>query len=184
MSDRISRIIVLAEDREHQNLVRRYMLRCGHEQRSFRFLSLPGSQGCGSQFVREEFSNQVTSCRQAVSRGASCMLIVITDADHLTTLAREQTLHEALRQSGQGKIDAAEAVIILIPKWQVGTWVKCLLGQPMDEDDPNSDRPEVTAEQIKRGANALFDWARPNAQVGPVCVPSLSAAPPRWRRIG
>lgn len=183
MPDRIAKIIVLAEDQEHQNLVRRYLHRCGHEYRSFDFIALPGNRGSGSQYVREHFPEQVAKCRETLGRRASCLLIVVTDADNLTTNAREQTLHQEVIQAGHGAIATAEPIVILIPKWQVETWIKCLLGQVVLESDRNTDRPPVTAEQIITASGTLHDWTRPNAQVGQTCVDSLRTALPRWMRI-
>lgn len=184
MTERIANIIILAEDQEHQNLVCRYLLRAGHSDRSFRRVPLPGSCQCGSQYVREQFPKQVNEFRGTLGRKTSCMLIVITDADNLTALQREQTLHAELVRLNCASIQPPELVILLIPKWQVETWIKCLLGQQVSEDDKHADQPPVDALQIKRAAEIAFDWARPNAQVGMTCVDSLRAALPRWRRIG
>ncbi len=184
MAERIASIIILAEDQEHQNLVYRYLLRAGHSDRCFRRVSLPGNRQCGSQYVREQFSKQVSEFRGTLGRRASCMLIVITDADNLTTMQREQTLHAELDRSGSRAVGDQELIVILIPKWQVETWIKCLLGQQVSEDDPHTDRPPVDSAQIKRAAEIAFDWARPGAQLGTTCVDSLRTALPRWRRIG
>lgn len=146
-------------------------------------MPLPGNRGCGSQYVREQFSKQVSACRSTLGRKASCMLIVIADADQLTIAQREQTLHAQLTQSVGPPVVPNEPIIILIPKWQVETWIKCLLGQVMSEDDPNTDRPPVDADQIRRAARTVFDWARPGASVGATCVPSLVTALLSWRRI-
>jgi hypothetical protein len=182
MPDRIANIIVLAEDQEHQNLVRRYLRKCGHQ--TFRFVSLPGNRGSGSQYVRTQFPEQVAKCRETLGRRASCLLIVITDADNLSTAAREQTLQDELTNAHQSPVAATEPIIILIPKWQVETWIKCLLGHAVLESDKDTDRPPVSAGDISVAANTLFEWARDNAQPGLTCVASLTAALPRWRRIG
>jgi hypothetical protein len=112
------------------------------------------------------------------------MLIVITDADNLTVAGREQTLNAQLTQAGTPPVTQNEPIVVLIPKWQVETWIKCLLGQAMSEDDPNTDKPPVDADQIKRAANIAFDWSRPGAPVGQTCVASLATALPSWRKIG
>ncbi len=184
MPDRVARIIILAEDQEHQNLVRRYLIRCGHEYRSFDFIALPGSRGSGSQYVRERFPEQVAKCRETLGRRASCLLIAITDADNQTTAAREQSLQAELAKAGHSSVAPTEPVIILIPKWQVETWIKCLLGQEVSEADRDTDKPAVSAEEIAASAQTLHNWARPNAQVGTTCVTSLRTALPRWLRIG
>jgi hypothetical protein len=182
MPNRIANIIILAEDQEHQNLVRRYLLHAGH--RRFRFEALPGKRGSGSQYVREQFPKPVAACRGTLGRRTGCLLIVITDADNLSTNAREKTLHTQLAVSAAAAITPTEPIIILVPKWQVETWIKCLLGQDVAEHDRNTDRPPVTGAQITDAARTLFDWARPIANVGTTCVQSLTAALPRWRRIG
>jgi hypothetical protein len=184
VAERIANIIILCEDQEHQNLVYRYLLRAGHNSRTFRKISLPGNRQSGSQYVREQFPEQVKACRSILGRRASCLLIVVTDADDLTTTQREQTLRAELEHAGHSSIQPEEPIIILIPKWQVETWIKCLLGQAMSEDDKDSDRPPVNTAQIEQAAETAFDWARPGAVVGATCVPSLNAALPRWRRIG
>ena len=121
------------------------------------------------------------ACR---ARHANTLLIVVTDADDLTVNDREQTLRDALAQHGYPVIKNAEPVVILIPKWQVETWVKCLLGQTVLESDKESDKPPVSSREITEAAGVLFARARPNASVGGTCVDSLRAALPSWRRIG
>jgi hypothetical protein len=184
VADRIANIIILGEDQEHIGLVRRYLLRVGHSDRTFRPVPPPGNRGCGSQYVREQFPNQVAECRRRIGRGASCLLIVLTDADNLTTVDREQTLRGELNVAGHSAIMPNEPIVVLIPKWQVETWIRCLLGQVVSEDDRCSDQPPVTSGEIKSAAHVAFDWARAGAKVGATCVPSLQMALPTWRRIG
>jgi hypothetical protein len=184
VADRVANIIILSEDQEHQNLVKRYLQRAGHNDRSVRPVALPGNRGCGSQYVREKFPEQVKECRGTLGRRASCLLIVVTDADNLTQTQREQTLHAELQGLGHLPLGHGEPIVILIPKWQVETWIKCALGQTMSEEDKDSDRPPVDSDQIKQAAQRVFEWARPGAQAGATCVPSLHSALPRWRRIG
>ena len=184
MADRIANVIILAEDKEHENLVKRYLQRAGHNDRGIRTVALPGNRQSGSQYVREQFPRQVKECRGTLGRRASCLLIVITDADNLTLVDRERTLHDELKQTTHEPIGPSEPIVVLIPKWQVETWVKCALGQIVSEDDRNSDRPPVDADEIKQAARTIFDWARPSAQLPATCVPSLVRALPRWRKIG
>lgn len=183
MPDPIANIIVLCEDQEHQNLVRRYLIPARHRSHTFRFLPLCGKEGSGSQYVRAHFPEQVNACRGILGRRTRCLLIVITDADNLSVQERERTLQDELTQSHHDSVAATEPIVILIPKWQVETWIKCLVGQPMSEDDRTSDKPPVTTDQIKEATEMLFEWTRSGAQIGAACVPSLELALPRWRRI-
>ena len=184
MPDHPSTVVILAEDQGHQNLVWHYLRNCASHRRMMgrvRKVALPGSRGCGSQYVREQFPVQVAACH---AQQANNLLIVITDADNLSAVERERTLHSELAKNTHSAITATEPVVILIPKWQVETWVKCLLGQAVAENDPDTDRPPVTAGQIIAASSTLHDWARPHAPIGSTCVPSLRSALVRWVRIG
>ncbi len=184
MPDHPSTVVILAEDQEHQNLVWHYLKNCTPYKKKMgrvRKVALPGSRRCGSQYVREQFPVQVAACR---GQQANNLLIVITDADNLSTSERERTLSNELTQKNCDAVTVEEPIIILIPKWQVETWVKCLLGDSVLEDDPSTDMPAVTAEQIKSASSTLHSWARPNAQIGATCVDSLRSALQRWLRIG
>jgi hypothetical protein len=185
VADRVANIFILAEDQEQQILARRYIQRASPQiARRIRPIDLPGSKQCGSQYVREQFPIQVKECRSRNGRKASCMLVVLTDADDLTTARREKELHEALADDGQSPVKQEEMIIIFIPKWQVETWIKCLLGEATSEADKKTDQPPVTATQIADAARTLHEWARPHAHIGATCVPSLKKALPRWRRLG
>jgi len=184
MSEHASEVVILAEDQEHHNLVWHSLRNCAQYRRRMgrvRKVALPGSRGSGSQYVREQVPVQVAACR---ARRARTLLLVVTDADNLTAAGREQTLHDELARAGREPVADEEMVIIIVPKWQVETWDRCLLGQPVREDDPDPDRPPVAAGEITTAAGALYDWARPNAAVGATCVESLRAALPRWSRVG
>ena len=184
MPEHPSEIVILAEDQEHQNLVWHYLKNCPKYKRMMRDVTkvaLPGSRGCGSQYVREQFPKQVAACRE---RYLKPLLIVITDADNLSVVAREKELHEELKKKNHTAVSVEEPIVILVPKWQVETWIKCLAGQTVLESDKNSDRPAVTTPDIVNASQTLHEWARPHAQVGHTCVNSLNAALPRWLRIG
>jgi len=184
MSNHPSAVLILAEDQEQQNLVWHYLKNCSQYRKIMgrvRKLPLPASRGCGSQYVREQFPLQVAACREQQARN---LLIVITDADNLTPLDREKTLHDELDRASYVAITAQDPIVVFVPKWQVETWIKCLLGQNVREDDRDSDRPSVCREEIVAASKELFAWARPHAAIGVTCVDSLRSALPRWLRIG
>lgn len=94
MSRRVANIIVLTEDAEQSNLIRRYLEQAGHDTRAVKFLSI--NKGCASQWVRLQFPAQVAACRGTLGRRASCLLLVMTDADNLSCVDRRKTLLEEL----------------------------------------------------------------------------------------
>ena len=184
MPDHPSTVVILAEGQEDQNLVWHYLKNCTpYKKKMGRVtkVALPANRGCGSQYVRERFPKEVAACR---GRHAQSLLIVITDADNKSAIERERTLHNELTQNHHDAIKAEEPIVILIPKWQVETWIKCLLGESVSESDKNTDKPAVTAMQTITASATLYKWARPNAQVGETCVHSLRSVLQRWLRIG
>jgi len=184
MPDHPSTVVILAEDQEHQNLVWHYLKNCTPYRKKMgrvRKVALPGNRGSGSQYVREQFPVQVAACR---GQQANNLLIVITDADNLSAADRERTLHDEMATSKHDAVNAEEPIIIFVPKWQLETWVKCLIGQTVREDDRSTDRPAVTAAQLIAASETLHEWARPNSNVGATCVASLKLTLPRWQRIG
>jgi thiamine pyrophosphate-dependent acetolactate synthase large subunit-like protein len=115
-----------------------------------------------------------------LGRKTGCLLIVMVDADKETVVQREKELCESLDKAGEKAIKPGEPVVILIPKWQVETWIKSALGQTLSEDDSTTDHPRVQSLDIKKAAETIYEWARPNAKVGKSCVESLRVALPRW----
>ena len=123
MPERIANKIVLAEDAEQQNLVRRYLEKCGHNTRECRFVSpaAKGPGGSGEKYVRDQYPQQVQACRSSLGRRASALLIVIVDADTETTERRALQLSRALIAAGVEHRGADEPVVVLIPKRHVET---------------------------------------------------------------
>ena len=121
--ERIANKIVLAEDAEQQNLVRRYLEKCGHNTRECRFVSpaAKGPGGSGEKYVRDQYPQQVQACRSSLGRRASALLIVIVDADTETTERRALQLSRALIAAGVEHRGADEPVVVLIPKRHVET---------------------------------------------------------------
>jgi len=121
--ERIANKIVLAEDAEQQNLVRRYLEKCGHNARECRFVSpaAKGPGGSGEKCVRDQYPQQVQACRSSLGRRASALLIVIVDADTETTERRALQLSRALIAAGVEHRGADEPVVVLIPKRHVET---------------------------------------------------------------
>lgn len=183
MADRIANKIILAEDREQQNLVRRYLERCGHGA-GLRLVPLPakGSGGSGEKYVREQYPVQVKAYRSALGRRVSTLLIVIVDADMETTQRRATQLSETLKAADMGARDDAEPIVVLIPKRHVETWIRALLGNPVDEL-ADYKKPQPNPIEIREAAETLYGWTRPKANPGPTCPQSLTDCIPEWQKI-
>lgn len=176
-----SQVIVLAEDERHQRLVRQYLYRLGRHGHEIRFEPLPGGRRCGEQWVRDKYPKAVRSYRGRSARAGTALIVAI-DADTGDVDRRLRQFREALEQAGLATRSEGEAIVHLIPKRTVETWVLCLSGRQVDEDTDYS-RDGGIDELIKPAAITFFDWSRPNAAPPGHCVPSLLAAIPEVRRL-
>jgi len=181
--ERIANKIILAEDREQQNLVYRYLEQCGHGA-GVRFEPLPakGRGGSGEKYVRDQYPRQVQACRSALGRRASALLVVIVDADMETTQHRATQLSKALKDKEMERRGDNEPIVVLIPKRHVETWIRALLGNQVDEET-NYKTHEPTSGEISEAALTLHRWTRPNANANTTSPPSLTASLPEWRKI-
>ena len=178
---RPSQVIILAEDERHERLVRRYLYRLGHSRHDIRVEALPSGRGCGEQWVRERYAGVVKTYRgRSVRAGTS--LIAAIDADTGDLDRRLRQFREALDLAGLAARTGGEAIVHLIPKRSVETWVLCLNGRPVDEDTDYSREGDVDR-LIPAAAVTFFEWSRVNATPPAHCLPSLLAAIPEVRRL-
>ena len=198
MPERIANIVILAEDTAQQNLVFRYLERCNPRvsYRDCRFeTAATRSGGSGEQFVRTRYPAEVKEHRLMVGKGASALLTVVIDADKEETRHREKQLRDALEAARGGcppkdrhhydPLAAKEPIVVLIPRRHVETWIRALLGDPVDEVTDYKKPPysAPAANEIKNAASELHKWTRPGAGPGPTSPPSLTASIPEWQKI-
>ena len=176
-----SLVIVLAEDERHQRFVRHYLGRLGYERHDLRFEALPSGRGSGEQWVRERYGPAVEVYRERVVR-AKTALIVVIDADIAAVTDRLQQFKKSLEDRGLNPRADREAIVHLIPKRHVETWVLCLNGQAVDEETDYSRNADVE-HFIQPAALEFFAWTREGAAVPPHCIPSLKAAIPEMQRL-
>jgi len=169
---------------EQQNLVRRYLEKCGHNTRECRFMSpaAKGPGGSGEKYVRDQYARQVQACRSSLGRRASALLVVMVDADMETTQRRASQLSDALRAASMNRRRNSEPIAVLIPKRHVETWIRALLGDQVDELTDYT-WPTPTAKEIKDAAGELFKWTHPGAGPRATSSPSLTASLPEWQKI-
>ena len=183
MPERIANKIILADDREQQNLVYRYLERCGHGAGVWlEPLPAKGPGGSGEKFVRDQYPRQVQACRSSLGRRASALLIVIIDADMETTQHRATQLADALRTADMEGRNDDEPIVVLIPKRHVETWIRALLGGHVDEETDYK-KPKPTPPEISEAAGAVYRWTRPNSNAGATFPPSLTDSLPEWQKI-
>jgi len=166
-----SQVIILVEDRRHQQFLRGYLRRVGLEPHAFRFVPTSSGTGSGEQWVRERFPIEVESYRR---RQAETKLIVVIDADNRSVQERLAQLDQKLREAGATPIRPRdEQIARLVPRRNVETWILCLNGTPVDEETNYKNDGHDWLRLIRSGIETLYAWTRPHAPVPASCVASL-----------
>jgi len=182
LAERIANIILLIEDTNQENLLRRYLQRLGHDNRTMRPLRAPSGKGSGEQYVRESYAAEVRAIRAQLTRTKACLIAMI-DADAAEVDNRRQQFERALRDADEPPRGPAEPILNLIPRRNVETWILCLNAAAVEEANNYSRDARVDAQSIKQAASTLFSWTRPNFVLPDFCVASLQACRPEFRRI-
>lgn len=172
MSKRIAQIILLVEDLNQENLLRRYLQRCGHGNRSMRSQKSPSGHGSGEQFVRQKYASEVLAIRSQMNKTRACLIAMI-DADSGSVEDRRRQLERALSDAEVSLRTPTEAILNLVPKRNVETWILCLNSEPVDELTDYSHNTRVNTRSIADAAITLFSWTRPRATPPETCVASL-----------
>jgi hypothetical protein len=182
MAERVANMILLVEDINQENLLRRYLQRLGHDNRNMRPLKVPPGRGSGEQFVHVRYASEVRAIRAQLTRTKACLIAVI-DADTESIDDRRQQLERALLDADEPPRNPLEPILNLIPKRNVETWILCLNAVAVDEVKDYRHDPRVDAQSIKQAASTLFSWTRPNFEPPNICAPSLQACLPEFRRV-
>ena len=181
MAERIANIILLVEDINQENLLRRYLQLLGDENRNMRPL-MPHGQCSGEQFVRESYASEVRAIRAQLTRTRVCLIAMI-DADAGSIEDLRQQFERALQDAHELPRSPTEPILNLIPKRNVETWILCLNSAMVDEGSNYHHDLRVNPQSIKTAANTLYSWTRPNFVFPNICAPSLHACQPEFRRV-
>jgi hypothetical protein len=167
MADRYTEVVILCEDIVHLNFVRRYLVLRGIHSRRIRGKIAPPGRGAGAQFVIESYPLEVKTLRSRSFLRAG--LVVVVDADNLPVEERLRQLEQSLGQPPRGD---AERIGILTPKRNIETWIFCLVGNTVNEDDDCKTRVSSSA---MKDAVAAFGNLCPR-KADDISVPSLQLA--------
>ncbi len=170
-----SKIYILAEDARQQLFVRRYLYRAGYERHVIDPEVLPkGTGGAGEHWVRQRYSAAVAKYRKRAAR-AKTALIVVIDADTDEVSRRVRQLREALGTSARRD---DEAIVHLIPRRNIETWILHLNGEEVDEEEDY--RRRDVDDLIPTAAASFHAWA---ALTPERCLPSLLGAIEETKRL-
>jgi hypothetical protein len=170
MGSRRVSIVVLCEDQQQGVFLRRFLLGFGVDARGIRVQTSPAGAGSAEQYVRREYPCEVNAYRNREKR-VQTRLIVVVDADQLTVDERHaQFTGELANQNVPPRADR-DLISIVVPKRNIETWIRHLLGNPTDEatDYQKLDRPRKCQPAVE-ALRKIFD-ACPNYPIG--VLPSL-----------
>jgi len=134
------------------------------------------------KYVRDHYAEQIRACRSSRGRSASALLIVIVDADSKPTHFRAAQLAEALDAHGEAAVSGSEPIVVLIPKRNVETWIRAVLGSSVDESTDYKN-PVPTSGEIRSAAAKLFQSTRTGVHPPIGYPPSLIDSIPQWQKI-
>lgn len=140
LSDRYS-YIVLCEDAQMKTFIRSFLKEQGIPAGKIRIKNNPPGIGCGEQFVKREYVNELKLLK---SRNYNKeVLVVCIDADSLTVRERKQNLFDAESEDISKWKRDERPVLILVPKRCIETWLHFLRGEDVDENKkfPHSGAP-------------------------------------------
>ena len=132
-----SQVIVLCEDRLQEVFLCRFLKHgWGIAIRDIRVVPYPhGSGGAGEKHVRDRYPNELKAYRARSARAITILLVAI-DADDKTVQTHQQELDEACgcEQPAVTVRQVGEAVVHVIPKWHIETWLAYLDGIKVSEN--------------------------------------------------
>lgn len=180
MSRRFVRLVLLCEDRQHEIFVRRYLKGIGHK-RPPRVMRPPPAEGDARQYVLKRFPVEVRACR---SKGSyqTVGLVTVIDADRGLVENRFTQLSDQLKKHGLTKRMDAEPIAIWVPKRNIETWIRYLLGKKVDE---RTAYPKLRKRQsdCQPAVARLLTFRKENWELPGDCPPSLKRGCREVRRI-
>ncbi len=122
--------------------VRRVLNGLGNQTRIVRVERSPQGKGSAKTWVTKNYIKEVKAHRSKVRHQANIGLVVGSDADNMTVRERREELDAALATAGFPRRQSEEKICLIIPKWNIETWLVHLSGSEVDEnsDDYKNER--------------------------------------------
>lgn len=132
MNRKASKVIAICEDSQHRAFLYRMLKQSGFSRYDISIDNAPKGSGSAEQFVRDRYPIEVKAHRSKAN-SLEVRLVVMTDADSYTFQQRQQQLARSLRLAGMQRRDPKECIALLIPRRNIQTWIRNLLGKSVDE---------------------------------------------------
>ena len=146
-------VVLLCEDTQHEAFVRRFLSATGWQTRTIRVEKAPAGRGSAERYVRRQFPKELKAHRL---RPVNQALVVILDGDRVGVEERVRQLNEACETAGVNVRTPDERIAVLVPTWNIETWLSYLSGETVDETKP--DYPKLTRErECQRHVDTLVE---------------------------
>lgn len=116
----------------------------------------PRGRGAADKFVEETYVEELEAGRRA---HVATTLVVVTDGDVVGAKGRLRRLDEACRRQEVAVRSSADRAAVLVPTWNMETWIAYLDGESVDEnrkDYPRLPRPR----ECRRHVGVLVEMCR------------------------
>ena len=146
--------------------------------RSKPYRYLDGRQS-GEQWVRRQYPAELKAIRQR----DGAFLVVVTDADNLTTVQRRRQLDQECQARGVPRRSNEDRALVVTPKRNIETWLAWLSGDEtaLSEQD---EHPKLDHERdCKPMVERLYAMCHVAQRLDNPCPPSLSEACEEYRRL-
>ncbi len=167
-------VVVLCEDAAHKLFTERWLKSRGVPSRRIRTLPSPAGKGAGEKFVRVNYPIEVAYYRQ--KSFTSRQLVVVIDGDTQAVQHRFEQLSQGLNDAGLEDRKLGERICILVPKRNIETWVRALIGDDVDEASDYGKQDEGV---IRQAADAYQPWLEGQGET----VPSMASSRGEVKRL-
>ena len=181
---RPAEILLLCEDRQHETFVRRFLKRhlgprAREVSRRLRVEMAHPGRGAADQYVLERFPHEVAAYRRQAGKRQTRLLVMI-DGDRTGVEGRTQRFDDACREKQIEPRKDSEGILVLVPTWNIETWLFWLAGNEVDET--RRDYPKLPKESgCQPGVNELAAMCQ-SGNLRDSAPPSLVAACSEFNR--
>jgi hypothetical protein len=170
---RRAQFVLLCEDVQHEAFLRRFLKLRGVQRGAIRVERAP-SQRNAEAWVRTQFPGELRAIRATQVNRA---LVVMTDGDRFGVAERLRLLAKACDQAAPRVLKPTDGdpVAILVPTWNIETWLAYLGGATVSEDIPDYPRLDGRESNCATHVQALYEMCQ-SKQLREPAPPSLEAA--------
>ena len=171
-------VVLLCEDKQTDAFMRRFLAR-RFKPRQIKTLPLPEGRQSGEQWVRCQYPAELKAIRQR----DGAFLVVVTDADNLTTVQRRQQLDQECQARGVPGRSNEDRALVVTPKRNIETWLAWLSGDETAVSE-RDEHPKLQRERdCKPMVERLYEMCHVAQKLDNPCPPSLSEACEEYRRL-